>query len=121
MILRRWAYKWGVNRSLIATSLFFGIIHGSSFLFATLLGFLLGLLYLRNGSLWLPIAAHVIWNAQAILNPFQLWNFNNWAAALFFIAVGTLFLWLMRDTYMPRLPLTLAPLPRSDTQALASN
>ena len=113
MILRRWAHKWGVYRALIVTSLFFGLIHGDEIFFATLLGLFLGLLYLRSGTIWLPITAHVLWNAQAILNPYQLGNFNNWPAAIAFIVIGSIVLWLMRDIYMPRLPLTLAPLPRS--------
>lgn len=112
LIFRRWACKWGINRALFASSILFGLMHGSNFVFATTLGLFFALLYLRSGSLWLPIAAHSLWNFQAYFLPWQLWSFGTWPLGVAYFFGGALFLWLMRDVYMPRLPLTLAPLPR---------
>jgi len=46
---------------LLAAALIFGALHAVTrlyFVYATVAGLLLGLLYLLGGSLWLPIGAH---------------------------------------------------------------
>jgi uncharacterized protein len=61
IILNRWAQKWNLPKSLIATSLLFGFLHINP-IGISMLGLLLALLYLKTKTLWVPIAAHAMNN-----------------------------------------------------------
>jgi membrane protease YdiL (CAAX protease family) len=63
-LLNRWAYKWGTHRAILATSLAFGILH-ADVLGHTVFGVVMCFLYVRSGTLRLPIAAHMLNNALA--------------------------------------------------------
>lgn len=64
-LLNRWAVKWGTERAIIASSIAFGVLH-ADVLGHTVFGVVMCLLYVRSGTLRLPIAAHMLNNALAI-------------------------------------------------------
>lgn len=64
MILNRWALKWGLRRSIVVSSLLFGFMH-DDFITATLFGAVMSLVYLRTGTLLVPIALHMLNNIGA--------------------------------------------------------
>ncbi len=117
VILRRWACKWGVPRALLFSSLLCGLCVFS--LESAVLGYFLGLLYLRSGSLWLPIAVHAVWSFQAMFLPYQLSNLGGWPAGLAYFFSGAILLWLMRSLYLPRLPLALPSIPLTRTISIS--
>jgi uncharacterized protein len=57
LILNRWAQKWNLPISVIATSLLFGFLHINP-IGISMVGLLLALLYLKTKTLWVPIAVH---------------------------------------------------------------
>jgi uncharacterized protein len=61
IVLNRWAQKWNLQRSLIATSLLFGFLHINP-IGISMLGLVLALLYIKTKTLWVPIVAHAINN-----------------------------------------------------------
>ncbi|PSB55065.1 CPBP family intramembrane glutamic endopeptidase [Chamaesiphon polymorphus] len=61
IILNRWAQKWNLQKSLIATSLLFGFLHINP-IGLSMVGLVLALLYLKTKTLWVPIAAHAMNN-----------------------------------------------------------
>jgi membrane protease YdiL (CAAX protease family) len=65
-LLNRWALKWGTTRAILATSVAFGILH-ADVVGHTVFGVVMCLLYVRSGTLRLPIAAHMLNNALATL------------------------------------------------------
>ncbi len=65
MILNRWAAKWSLRRSIIFSSLFFGFLH-ADFIGGAVFGVVMSLLYLRTGTLLVPIVLHVGYNAIAM-------------------------------------------------------
>jgi hypothetical protein len=56
-----------VRAAVVGSSLLFGALHGGSALGSAALGFLCALLYLRAGTLWVPIAAHAANNLTPAL------------------------------------------------------
>jgi membrane protease YdiL (CAAX protease family) len=62
VLLHRFAARWGVRRAAVASSLLWGVMHANP-VAITVFGLLLSALYVRTGSLWLPIAAHALNNA----------------------------------------------------------
>ncbi len=65
-LLQRWSMKWGLRWGLIASSVLFGLLHLNNPLGLTLFGLVMGLLYVRTHSLWVPIACHSLNNLAAI-------------------------------------------------------
>lgn len=65
-LLQRWATKWGLRNGLIASSLLFGVLHINNPVGLTLFGFVMGLLYVRSRSLWIPILCHSLNNLAAV-------------------------------------------------------
>jgi membrane protease YdiL (CAAX protease family) len=65
LIYQRWSHAWGRPiTALVASSALFAVLHGNvmgAFVFAALAT----VAYTRTGSLWVPIAAHGMYNAQA--------------------------------------------------------
>ena len=61
VLLHRWATRWDLRTAIVLSSLLFAVVH-----FDPIGKFVFGLamcaLYLRTGSLWAPIAAHLVNN-----------------------------------------------------------
>jgi uncharacterized protein len=64
IILNRWRERWGTPRALIFSSLFFGFLHPHP-IGLSMFGLVVGLLYLRDKTLWTPIFCHAINNLFA--------------------------------------------------------
>jgi uncharacterized protein len=64
IILNRWRERWGAARGLLASALFFGCLHPHP-IGLSMFGLIMGLLYLRDRSLWTPIFCHAINNLIA--------------------------------------------------------
>ena len=67
VILQRWATKWGIRAGLLSSSLLFGFLHPQNPIGLTLLGIILGVLYIKTRSLIVPIAFHAFNNILAVL------------------------------------------------------
>lgn len=66
VLLQRWATKWGMRRALVASSVLFGLLHTNNPVGLTLFGLVMGLLYVRTRSLWVPIVCHGLNNLAAV-------------------------------------------------------
>ena len=66
ILLQRWSTKWGLRWGLGASSLLFGMLHVNNPLGLTLFGLVMGLLYVRTRSLWVPVACHSLNNLTAV-------------------------------------------------------
>lgn len=66
IILQRWATKWGIQAGLLGSSLLFGIGH-ANFVGLSMVGMVLGLLYIRTRSLIVPIACHAMNNSFVVI------------------------------------------------------
>ncbi len=66
ILLQRWGAKWGLRWGLGASSLMFGLLHFNNPLGLTLFGLVMGLLYVRTRSLWMPIMCHALNNLAAV-------------------------------------------------------
>jgi membrane protease YdiL (CAAX protease family) len=100
ILFQRWAYKWGVPRAAVLSSICFGVLHADpigKFIF----GMVMIWLYVRTDSLVVPALAHALHNAVFVLpallpaapakptDPLQLIR-SGWPAALASLAVGCL-------------------------------
>jgi uncharacterized protein len=65
IIFQRWASKWGIRTSLLLSSLLFGVGH-ANILGATVVGLVLGILYIKTRSLLVPIACHALNNSIVV-------------------------------------------------------
>ena len=106
-LLQRWASKWGLRRGLIASSLLFGMLHINNPVGLTLFGLVMGLLYVRSRSLWIPIACHSLNNLAAVgIDGLSSWVGGDhkeavtvtslqesWWTGLILIAISVPFLW----------------------------
>lgn len=70
VLLNRWAVKWSVARAVVATSLAFGILHANP-VGITVVGLVAAVLYLRTGTLLVPIAFHAANNLIATILEFM--------------------------------------------------
>jgi len=109
VVLRRWAHKWGAGRALVASAAVFGLLH-SDVLGAVAFGLVMGMLYVRTGSLWVPVACHVLTNALAVATelvpwmagPYTLARFQReWYVGAVALAAALPALWLLRRQYLP--------------------
>jgi uncharacterized protein len=67
LLLQRWALRWGVRPALLGSSLLFGCLHRNvNMVGLTMFGLVMGLLYLKTRSLWVPIVCHGINNALVV-------------------------------------------------------
>ena len=66
ILLQRWSAKWGLPWGLCTSSLLFGLLHINNPLGLTLFGLVMGLLYIRTRSLWMPILCHALNNLAAV-------------------------------------------------------
>jgi membrane protease YdiL (CAAX protease family) len=61
-LLNLWVARWGACVAIVASSIFFGVMHWERALFAGVLGVALALVYLKYDSLWPGIALHAAYN-----------------------------------------------------------
>lgn len=66
IILQRWATKWGISAGLLSSSLLFGFLHPQNPIGLSLLGIVLGILYIKTRSLVVPIVFHALNNILAV-------------------------------------------------------
>ncbi|MBW4635372.1 MAG: CPBP family intramembrane metalloprotease [Iphinoe sp. HA4291-MV1] len=66
IILQRWASKWGIRAGLLGSSLLFGIGH-ANIVGLSMVGVILGVLYIRTRSLIVPIACHAMNNSFVVV------------------------------------------------------
>ena len=61
--------KW---YAIVLSSAIFGIIHGNpiQFIYATAIGILLGWLYTKFNSIWIPMLCHLVFNLMSMLNSY---------------------------------------------------
>lgn len=72
ILLTRWSFKWGVSKSIFASSLIFAILHPdpiSSFCF----GCMMAIFYIRTKSLFIPTVIHIANNSiPSIMEWFEI-------------------------------------------------
>jgi uncharacterized protein len=66
ILLQRWSMKWGLRWGIVASSVLFGMLHFNNPIGLTLFGLVMGLLYVRTRSLWVPVACHSLNNLAAV-------------------------------------------------------
>ena len=66
LLLERWAVKWRLGTALIVQAILFGILHVDP-IGASVFGLVMGLMYLRCRSLWVPIVMHALNNGLVVL------------------------------------------------------
>ncbi len=66
ILLQRWSIKWGLPWGIAASSALFGLLHFNNPLGLMLFGLVMGLLYVRTQSLWVPIICHGLNNLGAV-------------------------------------------------------
>lgn len=66
VLLQRWAKKWGMRTALIVSSLLFGLCH-ANVLGLSVFGLIMGILYVQNRTLVVPIACHALNNFLVLL------------------------------------------------------
>ena len=66
ILLERWAVKWRLGTALIVQAILFGILHVDP-IGASIFGLVMGLMYLRCRSLWVPIVMHALNNGLVVL------------------------------------------------------
>lgn len=65
ILLNRWAAKWGIRPALVLSAVVFGILH-ANVVGLSVFGLVMGLLYIRTRTLFVPIACHALNNAMAL-------------------------------------------------------
>jgi membrane protease YdiL (CAAX protease family) len=126
-LLHRFTHKWGTQRAVLGTSFLFGILH-ADVLGHFVFGVVMCLLYVRSGTLRLPIAVHMLNNAIAMTlaaaqlprdrNPYSLAEFrSHWWVGVLCLSAGLYILirltrgyWDLRSWRLP----PMAPLAESD-------
>lgn len=123
IILQRWATKWGIRAGLLSSSLLFGFLHPQNPIGLSLLGIILGVLYIKTRSLFIPIAFHAFNNILAVSTQFLPRDSSNvkpaeglqnlisyWWIGLLLMAISLPFLlrfigknWPSEDTNIPYL------------------
>jgi membrane protease YdiL (CAAX protease family) len=100
-----WKIRIGVWRSLIFSTLLFGLLHWQNTVFAIPLGFIFALVYLRYDSLWPGIFLHALYNLLAfpwllggifyVKQPETISQVSSWGPealiGILFIPLSTLF------------------------------
>ncbi|NEO28395.1 MAG: CPBP family intramembrane metalloprotease [Kamptonema sp. SIO4C4] len=118
VLFHRWATKWGLIPGLLTTSFLFGIGHVNP-LGLTMVGLILGILYLKTNSLWVPMVAHTFNNGIVVVirfisetyttsEPQSLQDtFTNWQNGLVLMAVSAplLLYYLYKNFPNPATPL----------------
>lgn len=66
IILQRWAGKWGIRSALVVSSLLFGLGH-ANVVGLSVVGLILGVLYIKTRTLIVPIACHALNNSVVVV------------------------------------------------------
>jgi membrane protease YdiL (CAAX protease family) len=66
IILQRWASKWGLRSALVVSSLLFGFGH-ANVVGLSVVGLILGVLYIKTRTLIVPITCHALNNSVAVV------------------------------------------------------
>lgn len=66
MLINRWGTKWSLSTAVIASSIFFGVIHLTFWVGPAMLGLVLAVMYIRSRTLIVPIAVHAANNFLAV-------------------------------------------------------
>ena len=118
VLFTRWSVRWGMGRGMILSSLVFGVLHFDNVLGATVFGAVMALLYVRTGTLLVPMACHALYNGiVATVYGFSLsfeaegptpavegYGPETWVALVFFAVSGSLLLSLIRRWWKARSP-----------------
>ena len=64
LLLTRWSFKWGAPKAIFVSSLLFGLVH-TDIIGAFFFGYVMSVLYIKTGSLFVPIAIHTANNLIA--------------------------------------------------------
>lgn len=111
ILLHRFATKWSPVTAIVVSSLIFGALH-ADILGHAIFGVVLSLVYVRTGSLWLPIAIHMLNNALAVAAMAIPWSPGEdsytlaafraqWYVGAIALAVALPLLYALRDKYLP--------------------
>lgn len=70
LLLTRWSFKWGAPKAIFVSSLLFGLVH-TDIIGAFFFGYVMSVLYIKTGSLFVPIAIHaannlIAWTATGV-------------------------------------------------------
>jgi membrane protease YdiL (CAAX protease family) len=71
-LFRAWTHRMGIRRSVLVTSLVFGLAHPHDPLGAFTFGVAACALRVRYGTLWVPVLVHAVFNLGAVLLGFAL-------------------------------------------------
>lgn len=63
ILLHRWAAKWGVSSAILVSSIVFGLLHPYNPFGLSVFGIVMALLYIKNGTIIVPMVAHSLNNA----------------------------------------------------------
>ena len=70
LLLTRWSFKWGAPKAIFVSSILFGFVH-ENIIGAFFFGYVMSVLYIKTGSLFIPIAIHasnnlIAWGAAGV-------------------------------------------------------
>lgn len=85
---------YGKGLAIIISSVLFGLMHGNfyQFLYTTVAGIILGVIYVMTDSIWCSVLLHMINNSMSILQTALLERFTEEAASMIWLAIeGALF------------------------------
>lgn len=71
VLLHIWATKWKIGSAIILPSSLFGLLHFNP-IGATIAGIIYALLYIKTGSLFVPVIAHAMNNSFIFIIPFVI-------------------------------------------------
>ncbi|MFA0834905.1 MAG: type II CAAX prenyl endopeptidase Rce1 family protein [Methanobacterium formicicum] len=80
VMLHRFTFKWGLKKAILASSLIFGVLH-ADFIGAFIFGLVMCILYIKTGTIIIPIIAHMLNNMLAYAMQ-MLSNINHQNSAL---------------------------------------
>jgi membrane protease YdiL (CAAX protease family) len=66
VLLPLWTRRWGFRAGILGTSALFGVLH-ANVVGSLVFGIVMAVLYLRTGSLLVPVAVHMLFNAPPAL------------------------------------------------------
>ncbi len=75
IILRRWAGKWGIKKSIVLSSVLFALLHHDilgTFIFAMVMS----IVYLKYRTLWIPMICHAVWNTICVIISCVIYGFG---------------------------------------------
>ncbi len=64
VMLHRFTFKWGLKKAILTSSLIFGVLH-ADFIGAFIFGLVMCILYIKTGTIIIPIIAHMLNNLLA--------------------------------------------------------